>query len=116
MKKWLLAILFGSALVLGACGGEDEADDNGATNDAGQTDGDETASAVEDVYEANCAACHGADLSGGAGPNLQAVGANYSADEIKDIILNGKGQMPAQNNRVSDDEAQQLADWLGDKK
>ncbi|WP_047980825.1 cytochrome c551 [Ornithinibacillus contaminans] len=116
MKKWVFAILFGSALVLGACGGEDEADDNGATNDAGQTDGNETVSSAEDLFEATCAACHGADLSGGAGPNLQTIGADYSSEEIKDIILNGTGSMPAQGSRVSDEDAQQIADWLAEKK
>ncbi|WP_047984515.1 c-type cytochrome [Ornithinibacillus californiensis] len=116
MKKWLVAILFGSVLVLGACGGEDEADDNGATNDAGQTDGGETASAVEEVYESNCAACHGADLAGGAA-NLTAIGSKYTSDELKDIILNGKeGGMPAFEGRISDAEAQDLADWLAEKK
>ncbi|MEN2768745.1 cytochrome c551 [Ornithinibacillus xuwenensis] len=116
MKKWLFTILFGSALVLGACGGEDEADDNGATNDAGNTDGDETVAAAEELFEANCAACHGQDLSGLGGPNLQKVGSEYSADEIKDIILNGKGGMPAQDNRVNETEAQEIADWLAEKK
>jgi cytochrome c551 len=116
MKKWLFAILFGSALVLGACGSDNnDNNDNGATNDTG-TNGGETASAAEGLFEANCAACHGADLAGGAGPNLQKVGANLSADEIKNIILNGKGGMPEQGDRVSDDEAQELADWLAAKK
>ncbi|WP_026908990.1 cytochrome c551 [Paucisalibacillus globulus] len=115
MKKWLVAMLFGSALVLGACGGDD-GDDNGATSDTGNESG-ETASAVEDVYESSCAACHGADLSGGAGPNLAAIGADYSVDELKDIIANGTdGNMPAFSGKLSDDEIQQLADWLGAKK
>jgi cytochrome c551 len=116
MKKWLLAILFGSALVLGACGGDD-GDDNGATSDSGQESGNTTATAAEDVYESNCAACHGADLSGGAGSNLTAIGADYSVDELKDIIANGTdGGMPAFSGQLSDDEIQQLADWLGAKK
>lgn len=114
MKKWLFAVLFGSVLVLGACGNDDN-NDNGATNNTGDNGG-ETASAAEDLFEANCAACHGADLSGAAGPNLQKVGADHSADDIKNIILNGQGAMPAQGNRVSDDEAQQIADWLAAKK
>ena len=115
MKKWLLAILFGSALVLGACGGDD-GDDNGATSDSGQESG-ETASVAEDVYESNCAACHGADLSGGAGSDLTAIGADHSVDELKDIIANGTDAgMPAFSGQLSDDEIQQLADWLGAKK
>jgi cytochrome c551 len=115
MKKWLFAILFGSALVLGACGG-DGGDDNGAEDNAGQEDGTTTASAAEDVYEANCAACHGADLSGGAGPELSAVGANLSVDELKDVIANGRGGMPKFSGKLSDDEIQELSEWLAAKK
>ncbi|WP_042142673.1 cytochrome c551 [Paucisalibacillus sp. EB02] len=117
MKKWLLAILFGIALVLGACGGDDNGDDNGATSDSGQESGETTTASAEDIYETNCASCHGADLSGGAGSNLTAIGADYSVDELKDIIANGKdGGMPAFSGRLSDDEIQTLADWLGEKK
>ncbi|SHF89004.1 cytochrome c551 [Ornithinibacillus halophilus] len=110
MKKWLFAVLFGSALVLGACGGGDDDANNSGNNDGGG----ETASAGEEIYEDNCAACHGADLAGGGGPALDAIGSKYSADEIVDIIHNGIGGMPAQK-QVSDDDAQTLADWLAEK-
>ncbi|MUK89079.1 c-type cytochrome [Ornithinibacillus sp. L9] len=110
MKKWLFAVLIGSALVLGACGGGDD-DATDTNGDGGETT--ETA-AGQEIYEANCAACHGADLSGGAGPNLSAVGSKYSADEIVDIIHNGIGNMQAQN--VDNDDAEVLANWLAEKK
>ncbi|HEX6593052.1 MAG TPA: cytochrome c [Bacillota bacterium] len=113
MKKWLMAVLFGSALVLGACGG---GGDDGATNGDDAADNGETteASGAEDLYKQSCASCHGEDLSGGAGPDLNNAGANNSADEIKDIIVNGVGTMPAQD--LSDEDAQTLADWLAEKK
>src|SRR5699024_191770 len=111
MKKWLFAVLLGTMLVLGACGGDDNADDNAATeenaanhghateenaddhnnaanNEHGNGDSVETA-AAEDVFERNCASCHGNDLSGGAGPDLTSIGSDYDADEIGDIIENG---------------------------
>ncbi|HLR81471.1 MAG TPA: cytochrome c [Bacillota bacterium] len=114
MKKWLMAILFGSALVLGACGGGDDGATDGG--DAGGDDAGETteASGAEDLYKQNCASCHGEDLSGGAGPDLNNAGANNSADEIKDIIVNGQGSMPAQD--LPEEDAQTLADWLAEKK
>lgn len=118
MKKWLFTILFGSALVLGACGGDDsakdDATDNGSsdTTEEGSTD---NASAAEDIFKSNCASCHGADLSGGAGPDLTKVGSDHSADDIKDIIQNGKGGMPAQK-QVTGDDLDTLANWLADKK
>ena len=114
MKKWLMAVLLGSVLVLGACGGGDDNanDDGAANNDAG---GDTTASAGEDIYKANCAACHGQDLSGGAGPALDQAGSKFSADDIVDIIQNGVGSMQPQK-QVSEDDAKTLADWLAEKK
>ncbi|HLS09720.1 cytochrome c551 [Lentibacillus sp.] len=115
MKKGLMTMLFGTALVLGACGGggDDGGGDTGGDESAGDGGG-ETTAAAEEIFESNCASCHGADLSGGAGPELTSVGADYSADEIVDIIQNGKGSMPAQD--VSDEDAQTLADWLAEKK
>lgn len=117
MKKWLFAIILGSGLVLGACGGSndeanEEPEDNGAEESAegGSVDAD----AAEELFENNCASCHGGDLSGGAGPDLTEIGSDHSADDIKDIIENGQGSMPAQ--QVSDDDATTLADWLSEKK
>ncbi|AIF43406.1 cytochrome c550 [Virgibacillus sp. SK37] len=66
------------------------------------------------IFEGNCASCHGADLSGGAGPDLTQVGSRLSAEEIQDVIINGKGSMPA--GMATADEAKILADWLAEKK
>ncbi|GGA67249.1 c-type cytochrome [Ornithinibacillus halotolerans] len=117
MKKWLLAILFGSVLVLAACGGDDN--NGGTDNNAGGNDnGGETASVAEEVYEANCAACHGANLAGGAGPSLEKIGAEYSVEELNEIISNGiEGtSMPGFGDRLSEDEINQLSEWLAAKK
>ncbi len=117
MKKWLLAVLFGAVLVLGACGGGNNADneepaDNGDTNteEPAENDNAVDTAAGEEIYQANCAMCHGADLSGGAGPALTDVGSRYSSDEIKDIVENGTGSMPAQD--VSGDDLDALVNWL----
>lgn len=69
----------------------------------------------EAIFQSNCASCHGADLSGGVGPDLTKVGATYSKEEIKDIIINGKGTgMPA--GLVPAPQAEALAKWLAEKK
>lgn len=120
MKKWLFTILFGSALVLGACGGDDGASDDTADKGSSDTDTAEegatdNASAGEDIFKSNCSSCHGADLSGGVGPNLTKVGSDHSADDIKEIVQNGKGQMPAQK-QVTGDDLDTLANWLAEKK
>jgi cytochrome c551 len=111
MKKWLFAVLLGSAIVLGACGGGDD----GAKEDNGDDNGAVDSAAAEDIFKSNCSSCHGADLSGGAGPDLTNVGADHSKDDIEDIIQNGKGGMPAQS-QVTGDDLDTLASWLADKK
>lgn len=127
MKKWLLAIIFGTVLTLAACGGannddnaeEPPADDNATeeqtdTGDTATEEGTVDTAAGEEVYANNCAMCHGADLSGGAGPELTNVGSKYSADEIKDIVQNGKGQMQPQK-QVTGEDLDNLANWLAEK-
>ncbi|MFD1020323.1 cytochrome c551 [Thalassobacillus hwangdonensis] len=119
MKKKLLAVLFGSALVLGACGGNDEgaeepADNGGDTGTEESAGGDVDAAAAEKAYKQSCASCHGADLSGGAGPSLKDVGSKYSKDEIADIIKNGKGSMP--KGQATGDDVDLIASWLATQK
>ncbi|GAB6931738.1 c-type cytochrome [Calditerricola satsumensis] len=66
------------------------------------------------TYRQACASCHGANLEGSVGPNLQKVGAKYSKEQILSIIQNGRGQMPG--GLVKGDEAENLAAWLADRK
>lgn len=73
----------------------------------------ETSDDPEALFENNCASCHGDDLSGGMGPDLTQIGNKHSADEIKEIILQGQGNMPAID--VEDEQAEALADWLSEK-
>ncbi|WP_156288328.1 cytochrome c551 [Oceanobacillus salinisoli] len=117
MKKWLLAVIFGTALVLTACGGggdddaaEEPADTENEATDAGTVD----VEAGEEVYANNCAMCHGADLSGGGGPDLTQVGSKYSADEIADIVQNGFGKMQPQSH-VTGEDLENLTTWLSEK-
>lgn len=119
MKKSLLAVLFGIALVLGACGGggddgasEEPADTNDDAATEESSDGGEAVdtAAGEEIYQANCSSCHGADLSGGAGPDLTQVGSDHTVDEIKDIVTNGQGSMPP--GLVEGEDLDVLANWL----
>lgn len=106
MKKLLVAVLFGVLLVLGACGGGD---------DTGSSDGgDAVAVDGENLYQKNCAGCHGKDLSGTAGPDISKVGSDHSADDIQAIIENGQGTMPA--GLLKGDDAKAVADWLATHK
>lgn len=62
-------------------------------------------------YEANCLACHGESMEGTAvGPTL--IGIEYSAEEIADIAVNGTGNMPPGLFTGSDEELEELVDFI----
>ena len=70
--------------------------------------------ATAKLFENNCSACHGQDLTGGVGPDLTKVGSRLSQAEMEKIIKEGKGAMPA--GLVDESEAVQMAEWLANKK
>ncbi|HLQ84045.1 MAG TPA: cytochrome c [Pseudogracilibacillus sp.] len=109
MKKWLMAIMFGAVLVLGACGGGDDgASEEPAEDNAGET---VDAGEAEEIYKQSCASCHGGDLEGGAGPAL--ADNSLSQDEIETIVEEGKPGMPG--GLVSGDDLTTLAEWLAEQ-
>ncbi|WP_421381418.1 cytochrome c551 [Bacillus salacetis] len=115
MKKTLLALLFGSSLVLAACGdnASDEASDANNPQDAAESAAG-TEIEPEKIVNQKCSSCHGGDLSGGMGPALKNIGSQLSEDEILSVIQNGKGAMP--KNIIEGDEAEAVAEWLAEKK
>ncbi|PKR78840.1 cytochrome C oxidase Cbb3 [Halalkalibacillus sediminis] len=64
------------------------------------------------VFEDNCMSCHGGDLNGvpDVGPSL--IGIPHGVDAIKDIAVNGIGDMPAGQFEGSDEELTQLAEFI----
>ncbi|MGI2327459.1 cytochrome c551 [Planococcus sp. YIM B11945] len=113
MKKGLMALLFGSSLVLGACGGGDSAEPAPAPEKGGGS-GDSSVDA-EQVVQQNCISCHGENLEGsGNFPALNNVGSRLSQDEIREVIDNGRGAMPA--DIIQGEEADAVAEWLASKK
>ncbi|MBU8908691.1 c-type cytochrome [Desertibacillus haloalkaliphilus] len=125
MKKFLVAI-FGSALILGACGGADDPVDEAPADEEAPVeeevpqedpvdDGDADAGAGEVVYDAaraqetyeqNCLSCHGGEFDQIAGATLQ--GGEF--DHIVSAIQEGQPGMPA--GLVEGEEAENLAAWL----
>jgi quinoprotein glucose dehydrogenase len=56
------------------------------------------------VFQGNCQACHGAQLEGvGAAPELLGVASRLSDDQIREVISNGRNQMPAFHQLSADD-------------
>ena len=74
-----------------------------------------TAFDPEAAFMQSCSACHGKDLAGTpAAPSL--IGLNLSADEVVDIITNGRkgpqGVMPPNMFTGTDEQKKQLAEWV----
>jgi len=74
--------------------------------------GQPAAERAELLYRQNCVACHGAELQGGVGPNLQRVGGRLSRDAIARQIAQGGDGMLAFGGRLSEADIRALADWL----
>lgn len=104
MKKAFLAVLFGSALVLGACGSNKSESGSG---DSTQVDG-------EKVTMQKCISCHGDQLNNGNAPDISKIGAEKSEKEILKIVEDGQGGMPP--GIVKGDEAKAVAEWLATQK
>ncbi|WP_138416995.1 menaquinol-cytochrome c reductase cytochrome b/c subunit [Aquibacillus sediminis] len=62
------------------------------------------------AYENSCLSCHGGELEGTAGPSL--IGIDYSAEEIEEIAIDGIGDMPPGQFDGTDEELQQLAEFI----
>lgn len=113
-KKWSITfIAMITAFFLAACGGTENANEDAEKADQNEpkTPEVEMTSSVEEVYNNNCTACHGEDLQGNVGPDISKAGSKYTKDEIKDIALNGIGDMPA--DLVQDEkDAELIAGYL----
>ncbi|WP_369902590.1 cytochrome c550 [Bacillus manliponensis] len=72
------------------------------------------AATPEEIVQQSCISCHGDQLQGATGPNLQKIGSKLSKEEIQDILINGKGNMPP--GLVPAEQASKVADWLAKKK
>lgn len=63
----------------------------------------------------SCIACHGADMQGGsAAPAL--VGNELTAEEVAEVIKNGRGGMPAGQFAGTDEELKVLAEFIASLK
>lgn len=109
MKKLLLACITGGMLLtMAACGS------NNNTSDKSKNESNTAAGNGEQLFKQSCSSCHGGNLEGNIGPNLQKVGAKYSEKQIEGIIHNGRGAMP--NGVLQGSEAKSVAEWLATKK
>lgn len=82
----------------GADGTADGADGTGGTPDAAS------------IFASTCANCHGADGDAGSAPDLSTGVPALSDEDIRALVTDGKGGMPAQG--LSDDELDAMVDYL----
>ncbi len=121
MKKTFLCLTILLVIGLSACGGRDDTQTPGTTSPSpspavsptpAATPGGTAAASGEAIYKKSCISCHGDQLQGAMGPNLQKIGSKMNKDQIVTIVSNGKGAMPAFKGKLSDNEIGALADWL----
>lgn len=115
MKKAWLALIFGSALFLAACGGDDDNGSKSSSNDTSNNTTETTTANGEELVNKNCTTCHGGNLEGvGSTPALKDVGSRLSEAEILEVIEKGRNAMPG--GLLKGDDAKAAAAWLATQK
>ena len=96
--------------------GIDQKEEIAGAGEEGKTEETTDGAAAEDFdpeafAQGKCIACHGGDLTGSPmAPAL--VGTSLSQGELHDIIKNGKGAMPSFGGQISDDQIDQLSEYI----
>jgi len=117
MQKWIMSGLFFAACAIAlvlmfTLPGKEMAEEAKPTMPEVTLD----AGAAETLVKANCISCHGDQLQGSVGPNLQNIGATLSAEQIYNTISKGKGIMPPFKDQLKEEEIANVALWLSEKK
>ncbi|MFC3344575.1 c-type cytochrome [Paenibacillus abyssi] len=111
--KQKAAIVMTAAMLLSGCGASTDKSEPQTGTDAVETG---QFAAAQKIYKQNCMTCHGADLQGQRGPNLQKIGSSLNEEQIAGYISNGRGGMPPFKTVLTDEEIHELAAWLASKK
>lgn len=113
-KAKFLLLITGLTLGLAACGGGGSQGNGTSNNAAGSSSSSSANKGAKGIFEKHCASCHGENLQGKIGPNLQHIGSKWSKKQILHQITNGGGGMPA--GVIKGQKAQKVAAWLAAKK
>lgn len=86
------------------------AKEQGAIVDEVEVEIDKESDGYGIYQESSCISCHGEDLEGVSGPAL--VGLDLTPEEIVDIAKDGQGDMPGGTFEGTDEELEQLAEFI----
>lgn len=81
-----------------------------ASGDGTQEEGEEVALTPEEIYAQSCLGCHGENYEGAMGPALTNLGERLSDEEIREVLVNGRGPMPG--NLVPGEALDDMIEWL----
>ena len=65
-----------------------------------------------ELFQANCASCHGPAGEGGAGPRLAGNNRMKNSERVSSTILNGRGMMPGFRSLLSTEELERLVEHV----
>lgn len=121
MQKWIMAVLFFGACAFGmimlmTSAATDKPDKKEEAKGPSMPAVTLDQAAAEAIYKQSCVACHGNQLEGKMGPNLQKVGTKLTDEQLYKLVLNGKGAMPAFKSSLKEEEVANLALWLAQHK
>ena len=107
MRASLVALAAG--VLIAGCGGGDDTNGGGG----GGGGGSQAAGPGEQLFKDNCSSCHtlaAAGASGKVGPNLDQV--QPGPDLVTKQVTDGGGGMPAFGGKLTDQQIQQIADYV----
>ena len=104
----ILALVILVVAVVAGCGGTTT-----TTTTAGPTTtaGAATTLAGSEIYASVCASCHGADGTGGSGPDLTGR-SDLTKERVVEQITAGGSSMPALGTQLSAEEIDVVADYV----
>jgi mono/diheme cytochrome c family protein len=105
MRASLVALAAG--VLIAGCGGDDSNGGGGGGSES------QSAGPGEQLFTDNCSSCHtlaAAGASGKVGPNLDQV--QPGPDLVTKQVTDGGGGMPAFGGKLTDQQIQQIADYV----
>ena len=111
---WLIGLSL--LVIMTACGGANSSEGTVADRSAADKTVADNERDIPALYKQNCLSCHGDQLQGRVGPNLQTVGDKMNTEELFDLIHDGRKGMPGFGKRLSEEEITLIAAWLAEQK